>query len=170
MKRDELLDTQLVEAKDRMDAYRRQQAENVTLTSLSIRRNRDGSVGWTGACEIVNDSGRPIRGVVCRMLINGNLIQPTEFRVREEFHRVMPILEQGEATIGYLPADEGTFNPDSGVYLHLLAHRVIRVGFPVEGNDHPGSPHFLIRFLDDAKFRWQLDDDMHLLPAPDGQW
>ena len=169
VQRDKLLSTQLTEAQERMNAYRRQQAEQVILTSLGVRHNPDGSLGWTGVCEIANDSRRPIRAVTCRILINGDLIRPTEFRVGEEFRPIIGPPGPGDG-VAYLPADEGTFDLGAGKYLHLLAKHVIRVAFPVPGSDRPETVQYLIRFADDAELRWQLDSDMHLSPAPDAQW
>jgi hypothetical protein len=103
VQRDKLLSTQLTEAQERMNAYRRQQAEQVILTSLGVRHNPDGSLGWTGVCEIANDSRRPIRAVTCRMLINGDLIRPTEFRVGEEFRPIIGPQSQAMASLTYQP-------------------------------------------------------------------
>lgn len=169
VQRDELLSTQLTEARGRVNAYRRQQAERVILTGFHVRGNVDGSSGWTGVCEIANGSGRPIRDVTCRMLINGNLILPTEFRVGEEFRPVIGPPQPGDG-VGYLPADEGTFDLGAGKYLHLLADHIIRVAFPVPGSDRPAAVQYLIRFADDAELRWQLDSNMHLSVVPDMQW
>jgi hypothetical protein len=152
-----------------MNAYRRQQAEQVILTGFRVRDNPDGSSGGTGVCEIANDSRRPVREVTCRMLVNGNLVMPTEFRVGAEFRPIIGPPGPGDG-VSYLPADEGTFDLGTGRYPHLLAKHIIRVAFLVPGSDRPGTVQYLIRFADDAELRWQLNSDMHLSPAPDTQW
>jgi len=85
LQRDELLSFQLTEAKEWMNAFRRQQAELVILTgvpSFNVEANGDGKARWMGRCVVENGSARPIRDVIVRMLINGNLILPTELLIR----------------------------------------------------------------------------------------
>jgi len=165
--RDELLRTQLVEAAERMNAIRRQQAEQVVLTGYPVRRDRDGD-GRTGVCQVSNGSGRPIRDITCRMFIGGDAIMPTEFRIGEELHPVLGSPGPGSG-LSYLPADEGAFDLGAGRYFHLLANRVIRVVFPMVSDDSEIA-QYVIRFTDDAAVTWQLDSDMHLSPPPDTSW
>lgn len=167
-KRDKLLDSQLVEAAERMKAYRRQQAEQIILTGFRVRPSRDGNPGRPGSCQVANESGRPIRDVTCRASVDGNLSLPTEFRIEAEFFPAIGSAATASTT-SYLPADDGTFDLGTGSYLHLLANQIIRVGFPADTAD-AGNVRYLIRFADDAENRWQLDADMHLTVPPDSDW
>lgn len=167
IQRDELVRTQLAEATERMNAIRRQQAEQVIMTAFPISSVRDGD-GRIGMCQVTNESGRPIRGIACRMLIAGKLIMPREFESGQELNPVFGTPGPGGG-LSYLPADEGTFDLVTGGYFRLLANQVIRVIFPADSDD-TNMVQYLVRFTDDAEVRWQLDNDMHLSSPPDNLW
>jgi hypothetical protein len=137
-KRDKLLDKQL-------EMLQRQQAENVKAIRTS---SPNGSSGY-----VANDSDRPIRAITCKIMSKvdrHNLASPARCGVVErtpggwqfpESPKPVPDLEN------LLPHTRGCFTfPD------------LRVE----------PDHVLVAwFTDDAGFRWQLDENLHLVTTDD---
>jgi hypothetical protein len=142
-RRDELLDKQLAEAETRADEQRRQQAEGVKV-------RRRSSTGY-----VINESRRPIRDITCKIMSkvdSQSLASPTE---------------SGEVQPG--PGHQGWvfLNAKQTPRLETLRPDA-RGGFSFP--NRPVEPdHILVAwFTDDAGFRWQLDEDQHLVSARDG--
>lgn len=163
-KRDELLDAQLAETERRAISSRRQQAELIKLTRLAGRR--DGEM----RCEVVNDSSRPIRDVACRVRLADGLVMPDLFSTPVRFEPTWP--SRGPALTTLMAADETDTDLATGSYLHLLSGASVQARFDLPVKDPAGtySLPYVIRFTDDARLRWQLDDNMHLEAAPDDEW
>jgi hypothetical protein len=179
-KRDDLLDGQLRELADRERSRQREQAEQVTLSGgrvvLASPPDPAGETAQSsgrlqdepgGSSRVRNNSGRPARRVACRLMLDGQAIMPRRFANGATFAGPGGIA--GETM--FLPATADDFDLGTGEYLNLLAGREILARFPVPGGvSYYDKATYLIRFTDDAGRRWELDDDMHLAPAPDGDW
>lgn len=178
--RDDLLERQLRELADRERSRQREQAEQVILTGRRVilapplesggetaqsRRRPPASTG--GSCNVQNESRRPVRQVACRLVLDGRIVMPSQFDVGTLLRGPGGVVSQGM----FVPARPDDFDLGVGKYLNLLAGGEITAKFPgPEGLTSYEKARYLIRFTDDADRRWQLDDDMHLQPAPDKSW
>jgi hypothetical protein len=144
-RRDELLDSQLRDMKERQDDRVREQAERI-------------SVSWDDENEcgtVVNGSRRPITQVVAGNAVQlpdggTNTHQVGQWRLTDPLRtEVRPI---GSAVVQVVRPQEFAeclFEPNQ-----------------LQGNNRRLS----VRFHDDASRRWQLDEFMHLERAPDDGW
>jgi hypothetical protein len=160
-KRDILLESQLAEAAERSKAFRRRQAERINLK----RANR--SVGRIGIAYVRNDSKRPIRDVTCRLRLDGSMLMPQSFSVGQGLG-VRGVLKL-KLLKDYLPASKHDADLARGCYRAQLAGETIKAEFlkPVVA---VRDMAYLVRFVDDAGARWQLDENMHLQESPDADW
>ena len=160
VKRDQLLDSQLREVQQRAVNSRRRQGEQIKLSGFPVQ--------WNGSAfsEIINESDRPIRDIAPRMMQEGALVLPNEFRIAVRMP-APPGAPHSDRV--YAPADADDFDLAGGRYFRLLAGKEIRVTFTADPT-HYQSVKYVIRFTDDADVRWQLDDDMRLMVAPDNDW
>jgi hypothetical protein len=160
-KRDILLDTQLAEAAERANSHRRQQAEKITLKRDVIRPGRDS------LAHVTNGSSRPIRNVACRLYLDDRAVMPCSLKVGQRPLSDGAWLKRNRSVV-FLPAGDD-MDLINGLYRDQLAGEIIRFIFP--GPTKPDSnTKFLVRFVDDAGARWQLDENMHLEAPPDGDW
>jgi hypothetical protein len=155
VKRDQLLDSQLVEAQQRTIANQRRQAEK-------IRLQPDGSL----AAKVSNESERPIRDVACRMEQDSQLIPPQKFNF--VIYAPGPPGTPAPAHVS-LPAKVGNYDLATGRFFRLLAGEEMRATF-ARDPQHAQSMKYVIRFTDDAEIRWQLNSDMRLTSTPDNEW
>lgn len=160
-KRDILLDTQLVEAAERANSHRRQQAEKITLRREVVRPGRDR------LAHVTNGSSRPIRNVTCRLYLDGRVVMPRLFKVGQCPPSDGAWLKRKQSAIFHPAGDD--MDLVNGLYRDQLAGEIIRIIFsgPTKSNN---DIKFLVRFVDDAGARWQLDENMHLQAPPDSDW
>jgi hypothetical protein len=143
-RRDELLDGQLSELRERAADRVREQAEGVTAS-------------WddeTMSGGVYNGSRRPISKVVAGMaesLPDGgtNTHQTGQWRTYNRAGAAMPLSSPAVAVIRPDKGAECLFEPSQ-----------------LQGENR----RLVVRFCDDADRRWQLDQFMHLEPAPDDGW
>ena len=146
-RRDELLDGQLSELRERALDRAREQAEHIVV------------VGWEHrAAWVRNNSGRPITKVAAGFVV------PQPDGGVTTYH---PSHWQEGVTLP-LTASDDWFEGDA-------VKEVLALGRQAMGHFEPDVPldqegRRLVRFNDDAGRRWQLDKYMHLEPAPDDGW
>jgi hypothetical protein len=140
-KRDELLDRQLAEAETRAESERRRLAEDVEVLFT----------GKTGYVE--NNSKRPLNDITCKVMS------------KVDRHSLATadgcgLVDRGPGGWMFLPGFKSvsrfvTLRPKS------------RCGFTF--NDLPPDPNQVLVawFTDDAGFRWQLDQYLHLVQSDD---
>lgn len=108
------------------------------------------------AAKVINDSGRPIRDVVCRLQTSqggdmypaklvGRVVTPADAQVMRRF------TDQAE---------------DDKIRL-VRAGQIFGFVFPVDTNR---QAILTLRFTDDAGLYWQVDDDLHLEPLDSRDW
>jgi hypothetical protein len=178
--RDELLDGQLRELADREEARQREQAEQVNLVPWPVklpkpttgaeaeaRKVHDEEQRRSGSCRVKNWSGRPIRRVACRLILDKRVIRAGKFGRGGTFSGSGPLADE----VMFFPAEPGDVDSAAGEYLNLLAAGEISAQFTIPDDiDSYQEARYVIRFTDDAERRWELDGDMHLTPAPDQEW
>jgi hypothetical protein len=151
IKRDELLDRQLAEAEARALSERRRQAEgiDVGLTGNGRPRILRG--------RVVNNSARPVTDITCRIMS------------RTDASTLATPSETGQIIVMEDLGDESDFIPETVPVTHYDTLRPgARVGFLFNGVSNVEPDHILVAwFTDDAGFRWQLDEYLHLVPAGD---
>ena len=149
VRRDELLDSQLEEAKARTRSDRRKQAEGVKV------RHKDGAADVSGFVD--NESPRPITDVTCKVMsmADGTVIAVPDMR-GESFVTTGTFAGAVQPRTLEIAPDE---QPGER-YLNLLPGRHCR--FTFDGL-HVDPDHIVVAwFTDDAGFRWQLDEHLHL--------
>src|SRR5262249_54570242 len=110
-----------------------------------------------------NNSQRPIWNIAPRLLVNGEVLPPSEFR--EEHDRGAISLS------GWGPAADVSVDEAAGKFLIMRSGKQIGANFEVPDVTLSSPPaKYLVRFTDDAQVRWELDDDMHIRRAPDNDW
>jgi hypothetical protein len=153
-RRDELLDGQLQEVQQRADDRPREQAESIDVSWVEDTRRG----------LIHNRSRRPITKVVSRIvetLSDGSQVlhQPEFWEVKEPLgddynvrypHDPVPELRPSATAKGFYK-----FTDLAWVKFRKKERKDWRLA---------------ARFYDDAGRRWQLDQYMHLEPAPDDDW
>jgi hypothetical protein len=150
-RRDELLDGQVEELRERADERAREQAEGV-------------SVWWESAqgATVYNESRRPIARVSASVLVSVPEGGYTTHRATS--WTLLDLL--GEVY------DGGGGTPRAGrSNLEPVVRSKNRLHFTFE--DLPfrnKTMRLLIRFDDDARRRWELDEFGHLEPAPPDRW
>ncbi len=137
----------------------REQAENVDVTWHDV----PGRAGWSMVL-VINDSRRPIFGVVVRA------------RLVQNATSLLAALSAGEMypsaiPAGRAPADSWTVRDttpcDRLESLRPNGRSAFTCGFP-----YTASPHgrLFVRFTDDVGLHWQLDQDHHLEQLNDRDW
>ena len=143
---DDLLERQRREIMQTELARQREQAEHIALTWVK-------PMGSTGTdAKVCNDSRRPITTITARVVVrlpDGGLSTHSAagWTLIGDQSRFPPELD-------YLPV----ITPGAAAEFHLP-----------HGGDG-AAPRLVARFDDDAGRRWQLDNYMHLEPAPDNDW
>jgi hypothetical protein len=149
VKRDELLQSQLDEAKTRARSDRRKQAEDVNV------RHSDGNGQVFGYVE--NKSLRPITDITCNIMskTDGNLIAaPSK---RGEFFTSTGTLG---GSVQMRPIEVAPEEQSGSRYGTLRPGKQCRFTFDGLSAD---PAHIVVAwFTDDAGFRWQLDEFLHL--------
>jgi hypothetical protein len=152
-KRDELMDRQLGEAERWAKADLRRQAEDVEVRWL---RTKAGAAGIIATGIVTNKSKRPISRISCRVVskVDGALLKlPDECGF-------MPFMQE-DAFIAVMvdtkPLQE----------FEVLGPKV-SCGFAFKGYPPEPDQVFVAWFTDDAGNRWQLDENLHLVEANDG--
>lgn len=144
-KRDQLLDKQLAEAEARQESERRRLVEDVEVFFS----------GTTGYVE--NNSRRPIKNVTCKIMSNVD-------RHALAIADACGLVDEGPGGRGwlFLPGAKrvssfGTLRPGN------------RCGFGFSFEDLESEPDQVVVawFTDDAGFRWQLDQYLHLVQSDD---
>jgi len=158
-KQAEVLDAQLREITQRMEAAERQQASAITLASS----------GWAGSVPGIrseggpdvhmalagNQSPRPISNVVCGIASSPlDVPRPAYMVGRITKHLPMP-LSPPQLAQEWLTDQR----KDTRVSL-LRAGETAGFVFPDEISNHPGI--MTLRFTDEAGLHWQIDHDQHL--------
>jgi hypothetical protein len=176
-KRDELLDGQLRELADRERDRQREQAEHVALSNAGFSKGASGQhrrlLEESGQLSrdnlprasfvVHNNSWRPIRKVTARVIVDGRRLQPWGFRSK--------YTSAGTGNAQWGNATDSEADLAAGVFLNELADGAFSALFtvPWDLEDHK-EIRYVVRFYDDAERRWELDQDMHLAPAPDDSW
>jgi hypothetical protein len=146
---DDLLERQRREMTQTEQARLREQAERISI----LWEVTMGSAQTLA--RVLNQSRRPITKVAAGVTV--------------------PLPDGGMETHGALGWTSSTDNPPSSATLLVPgALPVVTPGASVScrlphGGDREGA-RLVVRFYDDAERRWQLDDYMHLEPAPDDGW
>lgn len=149
IKRDELLDRQLAEAEVRALAERRRQAEGIEVNWYKLGPNRTMAV-------VDNQSSRPISRVSLKVMSSVDhqlLKRPAECGE-------MPFRDEDGTPTRFI----GTPKP-IGEFATLRPRSACGFSFP-EIAIEPDQV-YVAWFNDDAGFRWQLDEYLHLVPAAD---
>lgn len=146
VKRDELLDRQLADAQARAMSERRFQAEGVELH-------------WWGpdAGVVENNSARPVSVVFCKVMSPSDgqvLAVPEKAGLRER-------LSLSNGRVQYLTLD----SKPGGQWDRLRPGA--QCSFAFTGLQQEKAQVLVAWFTDDAGFRWQLDEYMHLAQAGD---
>jgi hypothetical protein len=142
-KRDELLNRQLAEAQARAMYERRWQAEDIGVTRWQQRR-----------VYVDNQSRRPISDITCQIVAKADL------RTVAQPIKVTEVNASG-GTIGF-PCGRA----QSSRYEKLRPER--RCIFDFDESFTLGDEHIIVVwFTDDAGFRWQLDEYLHLTQSED---
>jgi hypothetical protein len=169
--RDKLLDGQLRELADREGSQQRQQAEHVVMapgeitTTSTAYEQLYGGEDRGANCTVANESGRPVRQVACQLILDGTPIAATWFADRLTSAPVDPRLPR---FVGSRDADN---KHADGSFRTLLSGRTVMARFDIPENITAyATSHYVIRFLDDAERRWELDQDNRLRRAPDEDW
>jgi hypothetical protein len=146
--RDKLLDRQLEEAEARAQSDRRRQAEDIDVALIAPGRPSQ----FKG--RVVNNSRRPITGVTCRIMSRaGRNIVATP----DETGDMYPTADGRDPE--FIP------RPQPGSRFDTLRPRA-SCGFNFSEVSSAGPDDILVVwFTDDAGFRWQLDDYLHLVQA-----
>jgi hypothetical protein len=144
IKRDGLLDKQLDEADARAVTEQRRQAEDIEVHRPSAT---------FGIIE--NNSRRPLGGITCKV-------------VSRQDRRILAVPSKiGTAYPGFT-AGTWTMGPDTkpGSWVDVL-RPAVRCGFGFDGLTDDPDQVLVTWFTDDAGFRWQLDEYLHLVQAGD---
>ena len=143
-RRDQLLDGQLLDLKERLEDRAREQAEMVRVSMPETR-------GWI---QVENRSSRPIT------------------RIDAQIQEALP--DGGQAGHGasqwmyHSDRSDGLDRHLRGIFPVLMSQAEAQAQFwhPPEAESVRG----VVRFNDDVGRRWQLDNLMHLERAPDDNW
>jgi hypothetical protein len=147
-KRDQLLDKQIAEAEARAVSYQRKQAEDVNANYDYSR-----SQFW-----IINKSPRPITDIACR-IISKNAGQPTAEPMQADFGPEDDVLlSWGEPSES--EAEHRIYALRPGARAFFKFNRVI----------YAADEIVVAWFTDDAGFRWQVDQLMHLAETSGDQY
>jgi hypothetical protein len=139
-KRDQVLDSQLAEARTRSASERRRQAEGVKT---------DPAPRFAGSSDfaVVNDSGRPIADITCRVISKADghtIAQARESGIEEQLAgRWLVRHPQQVGRVSVLPPGK-------------------RCGFNFVEQPRTEDPIRVAWFTDDAGHRWQIDEQQHL--------
>lgn len=157
-RRDELLDGQLRELRDREVARVREQAEQVDLELASTAEAAPIYMG-----NVLNRSGRPIRGVACR-------IKPAADEPTQEPHSVGLLADWklGGEVARRIMVDPAAPGKDRSALL-VRAGLTVSFAFGIGRQEFPDAKA-VARFTDDAGLHWQLDQDLHLHRLPQRDW
>jgi hypothetical protein len=162
VKRDQLLDRQLAEAEAREKSEQRRQAEDIELAHKRTKAfaGNAGSPARAAYVEafIVNNSRRPITGIICKLMsrADGSVL-------READTGGEGVNLRSEATD---PANWVLPRWGSVTRCEVLAPGscwAFRFDDLVLGDDHA----IAVWFTDDAKVRWRLDEMQHLVQTDD---
>jgi hypothetical protein len=133
---------------------RRDGPERVTVRTVDT--SMDDQDGWI-------DSRRPIRRVAPRVVYDGRTVWPDGFRTR-----YVGVGFPGRAeTVQWLDSPESEFDLSFGEYRNLLADAMISAQFTIPWVLEDQQGLLVVEFHDDEDRRWELDQNMHLAPAPD---
>ena len=147
-RRDELLDKQVAEAETRAVSERRRQAEDVEALR---RTSENGSLGY-----VYNGSRRPISAITCRIM------SKADRRIVASPARSGPA-EPGPGGEGWL------LRADTKPVQSLESLRPgARGGFSFPELHDDLDQVLVAWFTDDAGFRWQLDENQHLVSINNG--
>ena len=151
VKRDELLDKQLAEAEARALSERRRQAEAVDVSLVANGR----PLQFKG--RVVNSSPRPITDITCKIMSRTTL-------------ETLAVPDaSGQMFVAGGPGDTEFIPSTVPVILYDTLRPETRCGFIFNKVSTVEPDHILVAwFTDDAGFRWQLDEYLHLVPARDG--
>jgi len=142
-KRDELVDKQLAEAETRAGSERRRLVEDVDVLFT-------GKTGY-----VVNNSRRPLNDITCKVM--------------SEVDRHSLATADGCGVVDRGPGGQGwMFLPGAKPVSRFVTLRPeSRCGFTFK--DLPPDPNQVLVawFTDDAGFRWQLDEHLHLVQSDD---
>jgi hypothetical protein len=152
VKRDELLDKQLKEAEAREAAGLRKQAEDV---KASYAVGPDDVFGYVN-----NDSPRPITGITCNVMSKANAAL-----IASPDSSAEVVISHGSFAGGTQPRTmEIPIVEQPGLW-----YKVLRPGercrFTFDGLTRDEDHILVAWFTDDAGFRWQLDEYLHLVQA-----
>jgi hypothetical protein len=169
--RDQLLDGQLRELADREEFRQREQAEHVVMTPREITTALTpydelyGEEERGASCWVANDSGRPVRQVGCRLFLDSRPIAAAWFADRRTSAPVDPGMPR------FVGSREADNKQSDGSFRTLLPGRTMMALFEIPENiTSYTTSHYVIRFLDDAERRWELDQDNRLRRPPDEDW
>ena len=142
-KRDKLVDKQLAEAETRAVSERRQLVEDVEVMFT-------GKTGY-----VVNNSKRPLNDITCKVMS------------KVDRHGLATADRCGVAVRG--PGGQGwMFLPDAKPASRLETLRPkSRCGFSFKDLTNEPDQVLVVWFTDDAGFRWQLDQYLHLVQSDD---
>jgi hypothetical protein len=141
IKRDELLDKQLDEADARAVTERRRQAEDVKVS----RPGDDFGV-------VENKSRRPVSDITCRVM---SKVDKQVLKLAGESGSLIPA-----------PVGSGWQAVDTKRYSRVeMLRPEAACGFWFDGLTEEKDQLFVAWFTDDAGFRWQLDEYLHLVQA-----
>jgi hypothetical protein len=146
IKRDELLDKQLAEAEARALMDRRSQAEDI-----EIQRYGGGGL-------VINESRRPITGITCAYMSTAD-------------RRALALPEKCGLLVSFTPPGGPPMNnlmesKSVGRFARLRPSRRSLFMF-AEGLKLEEDSLLVAWFTDDAGFRWELDEYLHLVRASD---
>jgi hypothetical protein len=147
-RRDELIDGQLQELRERAQDRARNQAEGIKV-------DLDGGPDGPYKVMIRNLSDRPITDVVAGIVMQLHDDSGTQAWWVFEWHII------GSRALGDLPE-----HTRSSTIPVLRPNDLARGTIYGSGK----NPLLVTRFNDDAGRRWKLDHHMHLEPAPDDDW
>jgi len=146
-KRDNLLDGQLRELADREKARQRDQAEQINLVPWPVKLPKpitgaeaearevyNEKDKRSGSCRVTNGSGRPVRRVRCRLILDDRIIPAGKFGLGTTFSGPVPIGSEQR----FLPPKPGDINNTTGEYLNLLAGQTILAEFTIGPAGAPG--------------------------------